>query len=253
MCADGGANRLFDELPSMLSEIAASETRDSFVPDTIIGDMDSIRDEVKAFYVAHSARIVDLSSDQDSTDLKKCIRDIIAREKAAVRPHEDAAITVVVVGALGGRLDHELANLSILYEYHQRTAESEEEENGSDDNGTPRVQIVIVSDTCIAYVLPRGTNRISLVRLSLCHNRPSRFSSFVLSVQSLGRSLTSRVVIAHVHALIHLEHATRRSIVRPHSSAAPRYSDHLRPAMELPQHAPRLRRLHVHLEHHHAR
>lgn len=166
MCADGGANRLFDELPSMVSDIAATETRDGFVPDTIIGDMDSIRDEVKAFYIARNARIVDLSADQDSTDLKKCIRDILAREKAAMRPRDGDVITVVVVGALGGRLDHELANLSILYEYHHQrcTADSEEKE-GSEDSETPRVQIVIVSDTCIAYVLPKGINRISLVRV----------------------------------------------------------------------------------------
>ena len=38
ICADGGANRLFDTL--------GAEARRAFVPDYIIGDLDSVRDEV---------------------------------------------------------------------------------------------------------------------------------------------------------------------------------------------------------------
>ena len=38
VCADGGANRLFDTL--------GAEARRAFVPDYIIGDLDSVRDEV---------------------------------------------------------------------------------------------------------------------------------------------------------------------------------------------------------------
>lgn len=42
ICADGGANRLFDQL--------TVARRSLFVPDFIIGDLDSVRDEVKQFY-----------------------------------------------------------------------------------------------------------------------------------------------------------------------------------------------------------
>lgn len=42
VCADGGANRLFD---SLLPELRAN-----CIPDYIVGDLDSLRPEVKDFY-----------------------------------------------------------------------------------------------------------------------------------------------------------------------------------------------------------
>lgn len=44
-CADGGANRLYDELPSLLPGEDASEVRAAYLPDAIVGDLDSIRPE----------------------------------------------------------------------------------------------------------------------------------------------------------------------------------------------------------------
>lgn len=42
VCADGGANRLFDSL--------TPENRTTCIPDYIVGDLDSLRSEVKDFY-----------------------------------------------------------------------------------------------------------------------------------------------------------------------------------------------------------
>lgn len=39
----------------------------------IIGDLDSIRPEVAAHYRDRGAQVLDLSHDQDSTDLQKCV------------------------------------------------------------------------------------------------------------------------------------------------------------------------------------
>jgi thiamine pyrophosphokinase len=65
ICADGGANRLHDELPT-----AATQR----VPNAIVGDLDSIRGDVRAFFLALGVQAVDLAHDQDSTDLDKCIQ-----------------------------------------------------------------------------------------------------------------------------------------------------------------------------------
>lgn len=55
----------------------------------------------------------DLSSDQDTTDLQKCLSYV---QSVAIRRGLDpAALTVVALGAVGGRLDHTLSNLSTLH------------------------------------------------------------------------------------------------------------------------------------------
>jgi thiamine pyrophosphokinase len=42
ICAEGGANRLYDQLNI--------NKRPLYIPDYIVGDLDSIRDEVKEYY-----------------------------------------------------------------------------------------------------------------------------------------------------------------------------------------------------------
>lgn len=55
------------------------------LPDIIKGDMDSVRSDVREFYSGHGVPIVDLSDDQDTTDLTKCImfleKHIFARQR----------------------------------------------------------------------------------------------------------------------------------------------------------------------------
>ena len=48
ICADGGANRLFDTC------ITASKNIDDFIPDFIVGDLDSARSEVIDYYRFYS-------------------------------------------------------------------------------------------------------------------------------------------------------------------------------------------------------
>ena len=49
------------------------EARRYTKPALIAGDLDSISDEVRQFYSQEGTRIIDLSHDQDSTDLQKCL------------------------------------------------------------------------------------------------------------------------------------------------------------------------------------
>ncbi|KAM7527076.1 hypothetical protein LguiB_030486 [Lonicera macranthoides] len=73
ICADGGANRVFDELPHLFPHEELLAIRNRYKPDVIKGDMDSVRKEVLSFYANLGTKILDESHDQDTTDLHKCV------------------------------------------------------------------------------------------------------------------------------------------------------------------------------------
>ncbi|KAF8065877.1 TPK1 [Scenedesmus sp. PABB004] len=73
ICADGGANRLYDQLPGWLPGAEPRAAREAHLPDLIKGDLDSVRADVRAFYADRGVPFVDLSSDQETTDLEKCL------------------------------------------------------------------------------------------------------------------------------------------------------------------------------------
>ncbi|KAI3732456.1 hypothetical protein L1987_63661 [Smallanthus sonchifolius] len=67
VCADGGANRLFDDMLELCpQEHDVSGIRERYMPDVIKGDMDSIRPDVLNFYQNLGTKIVDNSDDQDN-------------------------------------------------------------------------------------------------------------------------------------------------------------------------------------------
>jgi len=53
ICADGGANRLYDSAPGWESAKEATSARKSFLPTVVKGDLDSLRAEVADFYSSH--------------------------------------------------------------------------------------------------------------------------------------------------------------------------------------------------------
>lgn len=74
ICADGGANRLLDAVHDSASSREKIENDATYLPEMIIGDLDSLRPAVQDFYRGKGVQFVDLSHDQDSTDLEKCIK-----------------------------------------------------------------------------------------------------------------------------------------------------------------------------------
>ncbi|KAL6613871.1 hypothetical protein ACP70R_036141 [Stipagrostis hirtigluma subsp. patula] len=142
LCADGGANRVFDGMPELLPAEDPDEVRARYKPDVIKGDMDSIRPEVKEYYSNLGANIVDESHDQDTTDLHKCIS-YITRNLPGT---ENSNLCILVVGALGGRFDHEMGNINVLYRFSN-------------------IRIVLLSDDCSIILLPKThTHEIHIER-----------------------------------------------------------------------------------------
>ncbi|GAB4821730.1 hypothetical protein N2152v2_008776 [Parachlorella kessleri] len=134
ICADGGANRLHDELPSLIRDRPAAELRDQFLPDLIAGDLDSIRPSVMEFYQKRGVKLLDLSEDQMTTDLTKNLHCMQQLREQRQLPEP---FTMVAVGGIGGRLDHVLANLNALYTHRD-------------------VRLVLCGDDNLTRLIPRG-------------------------------------------------------------------------------------------------
>ncbi|CAK9209311.1 unnamed protein product [Sphagnum troendelagicum] len=113
VCTDGGANRLYDELPLLFPSDDPADIRHKYKPDVIRGDLDSIRPNVKECYSKMGTTIIDQTNDQETTDLHKCV--IYIRD---FTPDLDKThLKILVVGALGGRFDHEAANIDVLHTF----------------------------------------------------------------------------------------------------------------------------------------
>lgn len=89
IAADGGANWLAAQ---------------GLVPDVLVGDMDSITDKVRDRIESEGGRLVTASRAKDETDLELALLEAVAMDVQQI----------TVLGALGGRIDHALANVQLL-------------------------------------------------------------------------------------------------------------------------------------------
>eukprot|EP00210_Caulerpa_lentillifera_P003867 g3694.t1 len=128
----------------MLQKLQLGDNRctiqSQFLPDAICGDLDSIRSDVRHFYESRGVEVRDLSSDQDTTDTDKCI--LYLKEKL---PEIDQRQIVMIVGSLGGRLDHTLANLNTLHRF-------------------PDLDMVMIGEGNCARLIKEGRSKIQVDR-----------------------------------------------------------------------------------------
>jgi len=89
IAADGGANHLL---------------KMGILPEIVIGDLDSIDEDTLFELTSAEVRIEQYSEDKDETDIELALHYAVDLRPSAI----------LIVGALGGRLDQTLANLSIL-------------------------------------------------------------------------------------------------------------------------------------------
>lgn len=167
MCADGGANRLHDGClwkdNDRRTSIHTASSRGSnnggsngssqdvmlsaLIPTHIIGDLDSLRDDVNEYY-CNKGTIVLKDSNQDNNDLEKCIEFL-----STLYSQEDLLCntTVVIAGITGGRIDQEIASMHVLFRYLSSF-----------------YRIVLVGEESISFLLkPNVTNLIRPINLML--------------------------------------------------------------------------------------
>ncbi len=116
ICCDGAADKLIAE---------------GMVPHVIVGDMDSVSDEVRVQYTS----IMIQSDDQENNDLTKAVHYCIEKRYSSV----------TILGATGMREDHTLGNISLMLDYY------------------PRIEVQIISDYGVFSLLHNGEQYASFV------------------------------------------------------------------------------------------
>lgn len=89
VCADGGAEYL---------------QKCKIYPHVLIGDLDSIEENALSDFKAHGCRIIKYPREKDFTDTQ------LAADYAA----EHGANEIIMLGCIGSRLDHSLANIMLM-------------------------------------------------------------------------------------------------------------------------------------------
>ena len=88
-CADGGAKYLYQS---------------EFVPDVIIGDLDSLDKEIQDYFRVKDVSFLAFPPEKNFSDTELAIRTLV----------EENETDIILLGAMGGRMDHHLANLFLL-------------------------------------------------------------------------------------------------------------------------------------------
>jgi thiamine pyrophosphokinase len=130
LCADGGANELHAAFGTTL------------VPDAVVGDLDSLRDDIKVTWENLGVKI-EKSSCQNSTDLDKCV--------AYMQSRNLGDGMTVIVGTLGAqRLDQLMAVINTCFSIRH---------------------VVIIGEECLTLFMKAGENSMIFPEWLLDNNR----------------------------------------------------------------------------------
>ncbi|HAE61155.1 MAG TPA: thiamine diphosphokinase [Eubacteriaceae bacterium] len=99
ICADGGANNAFKLKIS---------------PDFIVGDLDSIDENVKIHFEDEKVEFIKFPPKKDETDAELALEYLV----------KSGCNRIVMIGCTGKRIDHTLANIHLLYELAKKNIEA---------------------------------------------------------------------------------------------------------------------------------
>lgn len=115
VCADAGANRLFDLVTEQFSDLAYDVALAKYLPNYIHGDLDSISQKVQEAYTKLGVRVTK-DPDQYSTDFQKAIKRVFEVDPQV---HD-----ILVLGSLGGRVDQGIGLIHELYREFSRRVDT---------------------------------------------------------------------------------------------------------------------------------
>lgn len=155
VCADGGANQLYDYF--------SLQERANYVPEFITGDLDSLRDEVRSYYQQQGTTVI-VQLSQYSSDLMKAIKVVVLhqsdRRDALKQPIDesdglsdltaDLAVmhntTVHIAGGIDGRFDQTFQLINQLYCLKHKFS---------------HLRIFYITASDIVFLAPKGTTYIT--------------------------------------------------------------------------------------------
>ena len=193
ICADGGANRLYDYDMSTLflnprNGMPKKQKHQTRLPDAIIGDLDSLSENVEAHYRSRGVSIIK-DPDQYSTDFTKCLKFIrgwaVSSSRENSSKSQDDTMDVVVLGGLGGRVDQGFSQV-----HHLFMAEN--------DPTLLQGRIYLLSEQSLSFVLSaspvsssscKSTTTPDDKNTNIIHLQPGYFAENVGILPVLGRTL----------------------------------------------------------------
>ncbi|RYP70232.1 hypothetical protein DL771_005619 [Monosporascus sp. 5C6A] len=170
IAADGGANRVH--------AIRADLPPTGPALDFIVGDLDSLRSETRAWFLqqpglasaGRQQQIVEIQ-DQDSADFAKAVKHAreLSRKRARGGP-DDQAEDIVCYSGLGGRVDQAMSQLHHLYMFQRRpsdatgneSAEAEARERPEDSDGYASGRMFLANGESLTFVLLAGRHAIRI-------------------------------------------------------------------------------------------
>ena len=167
ICADGGANSVFN--------CQGGHTGFDVIPHAIVGDLDSVHDDVLESFVSKGTQKI-LIEDQNDNDFHKALTYLLDMQTESKY--------IICWGAFGDRFDHEMQGLNVLYKFKMQY-----------DSLHPTKRMMLMTGNNFAMVLDPGKHHIKCAELQgpVCSLIPL-YSKATVSTRGLQYNMDNQVL-----------------------------------------------------------
>lgn len=172
VCADGAANNLYDYFDS-------DEERTKYIPQFIVGDLDSLDDKARDYYRSKGTKVIRQST-QYSTDFSKSLltielyfhsaetRALLTEDVEPVNglseiyellnidPLKEEEIRIFALSGIGGRFDQTIQSISQLFKL---------------DESSPYLLIYFITNTDVIFLVKKGLNFVTYTNKSVFNKK----------------------------------------------------------------------------------